>query len=110
MHKENQTEVVVMHNPCEINQNQLLLVRFLNLGSDDVIVLGMENLSFNIKLSSADPARVLVSNMGKAIIKKLPVKSEENIGCGQLSRVCMLPRPVEDGARKVEHSETRHNP
>ena len=40
-----------MHNPSEIDQNQLLLVRFPKLGSDDVIVPGMANLSFNIKLS-----------------------------------------------------------
>ena len=33
------------------------------------------NLSFNIELSStADPKRTLVSNVGKAIIKKLAVK------------------------------------
>ena len=66
-------------NPTEINQNQLLLVRFPNLGSDDVIVPGMTNLSFNIELSStADPKRTLVNNIGKAIIKKLAVKFEGN--------------------------------
>ena len=31
-------KVIVTHNPSEIDQNQLLLVRFPNLGSDDVIV------------------------------------------------------------------------
>ena len=30
-------KVIVTHNPNEIDQNQLLLVRFPNLGSDDVI-------------------------------------------------------------------------
>ena len=43
---------MITHNPSETDQNQLLLVRFLNLGSDDVIVPGMVNLSFNIELSS----------------------------------------------------------
>ena len=39
----------------------------------------MANLSFNIELSStADPNRTLVSNIGRAIIKKLAVKFEGN--------------------------------
>ena len=54
-----------------------MLVRFPNLGSDDVIVPGTANLSFNIELTStADPKRSLVSNLGRAIIKKLLVKFE----------------------------------
>ena len=77
--KGNQTKVIVTHNPSEIDQNQLLLVRFPNLGSDDVIVPGMANLSFDIELSStADPKRTLVSNIDRAIIKKLAVKFEGN--------------------------------
>ena len=49
------------------------------MGSDDVIVPGMENLSFNIELSSsADLKRTIVSNIGRAIIKKLAVKFEGN--------------------------------
>ena len=72
-------KVIVTHNPSEIDQNQLLLVRFPNLGSDDVIVPEMENLSFNIELSStADPKRKLVSNIGRTIVKKLAVKFEGN--------------------------------
>ena len=43
--------VIVTHNPSEIDQNQLLLVRFPNLGSDDVIIPGTANLSFNIELT-----------------------------------------------------------
>ena len=55
------------------------MARFPNLGSDDVIVPGMANLSFNIKLScTVDPNRTLVSNIGRAIIKKLAVKFEGN--------------------------------
>ena len=70
---------IVIHNPSEMDQAQLLLVRFPNLGSDDVIVPGTPNLSFNIELSSmADSKRTLVSNVGRAIIKKLAVKFEGN--------------------------------
>ena len=72
-------KVIVTHNPSKIAQNQLLLVRFPNLGSDDVIIPGMANLSFNIELSStADPNRTVVSNIGRAIIKRLAVKFEGN--------------------------------
>ena len=72
-------KVIATHNPSEIAQNQLLLVRFPNLGSDDVIIPGMTNLSFNIELTSTtDPNRTLVSNIGRAIIKKFAVKFEGN--------------------------------
>ena len=70
--KGTRQKVIVTHNPSEIDKNQLLLVRFPNLGSDDVIVPGTVNLSFNIKLSAtADPKRTLVSNIGRAIVKKI---------------------------------------
>ena len=72
-------KVIVTHNPSEIDQNQLLLVRFPNLGSEDVIVPGTVNLSFDIKLASkADNKRTLVSNPGRAIVKKLSIKFEGN--------------------------------
>ena len=35
--KGTRQKVIVTHNPSEIDQVQLLLVRFPNLGSDDVI-------------------------------------------------------------------------
>ena len=77
--KGTRQKVIVTHNPSEIDQNQELLVRFLNLGSDDVIIPGMANLSFNIELTSTiDANRTLVSNVGRAIIKKLAVKFEGN--------------------------------
>ena len=77
--KGTRQKVIVTHNPSEIDQAQLLLVRFPNLGSDDVIVPGTANLSFNIELSSTvDANRTLVSNIGRAIIKKLAVKFEGN--------------------------------
>ena len=72
-------KVIVTHNPSEIDQNQLLLVRFPNLGSDDGIVPGMANLFFNIELSStANTKRTLVSNVDRAIIKRLAVEFEGN--------------------------------
>ena len=71
--------MIVTHNPSEIDQNQKLLVRSPNLGSDDVFIPGTANLSFNIELTSTvDANRTLVSNQGRAIIKKLAVKFEGN--------------------------------
>ena len=72
--KGTRQKVIVTHNPSEIDW-----ARFPNLGSDDVIIPGMANLSFNIELTStADPKRTLVSNIGRAIVKKLAVKFEGN--------------------------------
>ena len=49
------------------------------MGSDDVIIPGTANLSFNIELTSkVDANRTLVSNIGRAIVKKLAVKFEGN--------------------------------
>ena len=77
--KGTRQKVIVTHNPSEIDQAQLSLVRFPNLGSDDVIVPGTANLSFNIELTSTvDANRTLVSNIGRAIVKKLAVKFEGN--------------------------------
>ena len=77
--KGTRQKVIVTHNPSEIDQAQELLVRFPNLGSDDVIILGTANLSFNIELTSTiDANRTLVSNMGRTIVKKLAVKFEGN--------------------------------
>ena len=77
--KGTRQKVIVTHNPSEIEQTQELLVRFPNLGSDDVIIPGTANLSFKIELTSAiDANGTLVSNIGKAIIKKLAVKFEGN--------------------------------
>ena len=77
--KGTRQKVIVTHNPSEIDQAQKLLVRFPNLESDDVIIPGMANLSFNIELTSnIDANRTLVSNIGRAIVKKLAVKFERN--------------------------------
>ena len=62
--KRTRQKVIVTHNPSKIDQNQLLTVKFPNLGSDDVIVPGTTNLSFKIELSStADPKKTLVNNI-----------------------------------------------
>ena len=77
--KGTRQKVIVTHNPSEIDQAQELLDRFPNLGSDDIIIPEMANLSFNIELTSAiDANRTLVSNVGRAIVKKLAVKFEGN--------------------------------
>ena len=77
--KGTRQKVIVTLNPSEIDQAQELLVRFPNLGSDDVIITGMANLSFNVELTSAvDANRTLVSNIGRAIMNKLAVKFEGN--------------------------------
>ena len=102
-HGMKRTRQKVSHNPGETDQNQLLLVKFPNLGSDDVIVPGTVNFSFNIELSStADPKRMLVSNIGRAIIKKLAVKFEgsEIWSMGNFDIFCVLSRPVKDNLRK----------
>ena len=73
--KGTRQKVIVTHNPSKIDQAQELLVRFPNLGSNDVIIPGMANLSFNIELSSTvDATRTLVCNIGRAIMKNLAVK------------------------------------
>ena len=77
--KGTRQKVIVTHNPSEIDQAQELLVRFPNLGSDDVIIPGTANLSFNVELTSTvDANRTLVSSIGRAIMKKLAVKFEGN--------------------------------
>ena len=77
--KETRQKIIVTHNPSQTDKNQLLLVRFTNLGSDDVIILGTVNISFSIKLNSTDDKnRMLVSNTGREIVKKLAAKFEGN--------------------------------
>ena len=73
--KGTRQKVIVTPNPSEIDQAQLLEVKFPNLGSDDVIIPGTANVSFNIELTSkVDANRTLVSKIGRAIVKKLAVK------------------------------------
>ena len=71
--------VVITNNPSTIDENQLLTVRFPNLGTHDVIVPGTVKLAFNITLQSEDDVnRTIVKNLGRAIIKKVSVKIEGN--------------------------------
>ena len=110
--KGTEQKVIVTHNRSEIDQNRLLLVRFPNLGSDDVIIPGTANLSFNIELSStADPKRALVSNIGRAIIKKLAVKFEGNeiLSRDDFDIFTCYRDFVEDEGRKEKCCKTRHH-
>ena len=96
--EEIRQKVIVTHNPSVIGQIQDLLVRFLNVGNDEVIIPETANLSFNTELTfTADPNRTLVSNIGRAIIKKLAVKFEGNeiLSINNYEVFCMLPRPME---------------
>ena len=80
----------------EIHQNQLLLVRFPDLGSDDIIVPRTANLPLNIELSSmAYPNRTLVSNFGREIVENLEVKFEGN-EILNIDGFCVLQRLVEN--------------
>ena len=100
--KGTRQKVIVTHNPSETDKAQLLEVKFPNLGSDDIIIPGMANLSFNIELSStADLNRTLVSNIGRAIIKKLAVKFEVNeIMSLDDYDIHVLTRSMKDSLRK----------
>ena len=57
--KGTRQKVIVAHNPSKIDQNQLLMVKFPNLGSDDVIVQGTANLfltlSYQLLLTQKEP-------------------------------------------------------
>ena len=77
--KGTRQKVIVTHNPSKIDQAQELLIKFPNLGSDDVIIPGTAKISFNIELTSTiDTNRTLVCKIGRAIIKKSAVKFEGN--------------------------------
>ena len=54
---------------------------------------------------------MLVSNIGRAIIKKLAVKFEGNeiLNIDDFDIFCMLPRPVEDKVRKREYNKTMYH-
>ena len=52
-------ECDITNNPSSIDQNQQLLVRFLNLGAHDVIVPGTGKVAFSIMLASEDVNRTV---------------------------------------------------
>ena len=70
--------VVITNNPSTIDQNQQLLVRFLNLSSNDVIVPGTVRLAFEIELTSKDVNATMFPNIGRAIIKKTTIRISGN--------------------------------
>ena len=70
--------VVITNNPSTIDQNQQLLVRFPNLGASDVIVPGTTRLAFQIRLDSTDANRLVVNNLGRAIVKKTTIRISGN--------------------------------
>ena len=72
--KGTRQKVVVTNNPSTIGENQLLTVRFPNLGKDDVIVPGSARLDFNISLESTKDANRTIVHIGRAIIKKIYIK------------------------------------
>ena len=63
--KGNRQSFVVTNNPSSIDANELLTVRFPNLGANDVIVPGTARLAFNITLNGGtDANRTVVNNLG----------------------------------------------
>ena len=70
--------VALTNNPCTIDHNQQLLVRFPNLGAHDVIVLWTERQAFTISLTSTDADRTVVQNLDCAVVKKTTVKISGN--------------------------------
>ena len=70
--------VVVTNNPSTIDQNQQLLVRFPNLGTNDVIVKRTARLAFTIELTSKDLNATVYQNLGRAIVKKPTINISGN--------------------------------
>jgi len=75
--KGNRQSIVVTNNPSTIDANQILTVRFPNLGTHDIIIPGTARLAFSISLNSDTDANcTIVNNLGRAIVKKISVKME----------------------------------
>ena len=71
--------VVITNNPSTIDENQQLLVRFPNLGSNDVIVPGTTRLAFEIDINSTDDDNATIyQNIGRAIVKKTTIRISGN--------------------------------
>ena len=88
--------VVVTNNPSTIDQNQQLLVRFPNLGSNNVIVPRTARLAFTIELTSKDPNATVYQNLGRAIVKKTTIKISHTF--------------VHDASRCFQGFHILHNP
>ena len=52
--KRTRQKVIVTHNPSEIDQAQELVVRFPNLGSDDVIIIGCTENCIKLRIYAGD--------------------------------------------------------
>ena len=70
--------VVKTHNPSTIDENQSLTILFPNLAKNDVIVPGTARLAFTISLTSTDNNRIVVQNLGRALVKKITIKLDGN--------------------------------
>ena len=70
--------VVVTNNPSNIDQNQQLLERFPNLGTNDAIVPRTARLAFTIELTSKDFNATDYQNLGRATVKKTTIKISGN--------------------------------
>ena len=78
--KRTRQKVIVTHNPSEIDQNRTC---WLNFQIEAVMMSSSQEwrislLTLNYPLLHADLNRTLVSNIGRAIMKKLAVKFEGN--------------------------------
>ena len=77
--KGNRQSIVIPNTPNTVNANQILTVRFPDLGADAIIVPGTARLAFSITLNgSSDGNRSVVHNLGRAIVKKIAVKLDGN--------------------------------
>jgi len=75
--KGNRQGIVVTNNPSTIDANQILTIRFPNLGENDVIIPGTARLAFTITLNGGtDANHTIVNNLGRAFLKKISVKLE----------------------------------
>ena len=70
--------IIKTNNPSTIGPGELLTVRFPDLKENQVIILSITKLTFNITLAGTDVNRTLVENLGRTIIRKLVVKLEGN--------------------------------
>ena len=70
--------ITITNNPSTIDQNQQLLIRFPNLGINDIIVPRTTRLAFEIEIDSKDVNATVYSNLGRAIIKKTTIRISGN--------------------------------
>ena len=70
------------NNPSTIDANQILTIRFPNLGENDVIIprTGTARMAFNITLNGdTDTNHTIVNNLGRALVKKISVKLGQEV-------------------------------